>query len=264
MSTVHPFEWFLINAAREFRDGEVTFVGFHWPMVAARIARHLHAPDLVVVYECGIVEDRLTPQLSTSPSDLRAAVGAPMCGGSMDALYSWLGRGRVARTFLEAPIVDRRGNVNTTVVGDYDRPTVRLPGSGGGTELGSLGRGLVLLSTGDRARAYPERVDYVTSPGHLSGPGERERLGYPAGRGPEVLLTPLGRLTFDSREGFVPAALRPGVSWQEARACFRWLREEPGELSELPEPTAEEVAATRHVLREAREMRYRLPADLPA
>lgn len=135
-----PFESFLVTAAREFVDGEVTFVGFHWPMLAARIARRTHAPDLVVVYECGVVEDTETPVLATSPSDLRAAVGSPYAGSSLDALYGWLGRGRVTRTFLEAPIVDRRGNVNTTVVGSYDAPRVRISGSGGGTELAALGR----------------------------------------------------------------------------------------------------------------------------
>ena len=113
----HPFEQFLLTAAREFEDGDVCSVGFHWPMVAARIARRLHAPNLIVIYENGVVEDGLTPELSTSPSDLRAAVGAAVWAGTIDALYGWLGRGRVERTVLEAPIVDRRGNVKASVYG---------------------------------------------------------------------------------------------------------------------------------------------------
>lgn len=260
MSDVQPFERFLLTAAHELHDGEVCFVGFHWPMVVARIARRLHAPNLVVVYEAGVVEDSLTPQLSTSPSDLRSAVGSAYCGGAIDALYGQLGSGRVERTVLEAPIVDRRGNVNTTAVGPYDQPTVRLPGSGGGTELASLGRGLTLLSASSNARSFPEQVDYVTSPGYLGAAGQRRRLGYPAGRGPEVLITPLGRFSIDDAHGIAPVALHPGVTWAGVRDVFVWLPEEPPEvLSTLAEPSMTELEVVRGVLRDAEESHYRIP-----
>lgn len=263
MSDVHPFERFLLTAAKELVDGETAFVGFHWPMVAARIARRLHAPNLVVVYEAGVVEDQLTPELSTSPSDLRSAVGAAYCGGAIDALYGQLGRGRVTRTMLEAPIVDRRGNVNTSVVGSYAHPKVRLPGSGGGTELGSMGRGLTLLSASTRARAYPDRIDYITSPGYLNAPGQRERLGYPADGGPKVLITPLGRCSIDDRNGIVPVAVHPGVTWEDVRGAFAWLPEEaPDDLDVLPEVTVGELDVIRGVLSDARNTAYRLPEGL--
>lgn len=258
-----PFEHFLVTAAREFVDGEVTFVGFHWPMLAARIARRTHAPDLVVVYECGVVEDAETPTLSTSPSDLRSAVGSPFVGTSLDALYGWLGRGRVRRTFLEAPIVDRRGNVNTTVVGSYDTPRVRISGSGGGTELAALGRGLTLLCASTHPRSFPEAtVDYITSPGYLRRPGERAELGYPAGTGPQVLVTPLGRFTLDDREGIAVQALHEGVTWDRARACFRWLPAQPSAPPPtLAAPDAHELAVARSVLAEARTAHYVLPDE---
>jgi acyl CoA:acetate/3-ketoacid CoA transferase beta subunit len=260
MTPATLFERFLITSARELVDGEVAFVGFHWPMVASRIARRLHAPDLVVVFEGGVIEDRETPELSTSPSDLRAAVGAPMVTGSIDALYGQLASGRVVRTMLEAPIVDRRGNVNTSVVGDYDRPKVRLPGSGGGTELGSFGRGLTLMSSSTDARSFPERVDYITSPGYLEAPGMRRRLGYPADRGPKVLITPLGRFTLDDVLGIRAESVHPGVDASAVAACFPWMRLDTSvPLPDLPEPTSEEVSVTRDVLREARATRYRLP-----
>lgn len=263
MTTAVPFERFLLTAAREFVDGEVCFVGFHWPMVAARIARRLHAPDLVVIYENGIVEDSLTPELSTSPSDLRAAAGAAACGGALEALYGYLGSGRVKRTFLEAPIVDRRGNVNTSIVGDYAKPKVRLPGSGGGTELASLGRGLTLLSSSTHPRSFPDLVDYITSPGYLTGAGQRRRLGYPEGTGPKVLVTPLGRFELNDEQGIVPQALHPGVEWREVRQAFTWFpRSTPADVAYLPDASPDELDVVREVLREARDHLYRLPQGL--
>jgi glutaconate CoA-transferase subunit B len=259
-----PFERFLLTASREYRDGEVCFVGFHWPMLASRIARRLHAPEIVVVYETGIVEDRETPELPTSPTDLRCAVDAPMLAGSADALFGWLNSGRVERTFLDAPIVDRRGNVNTTVVGDYGSPRVRLAGSGGGTELASAGRELTLLCSSIDARSFPERVDYVTSPGYLSGPGERRRLGYRDGTGPKTLITPLGAFAF-SDEGFSVRALHQDVEWAEVTAAFDgWLAGPPHpHVERLPDPTAEELEVVRGVVAEALRSRYRLPIGDP-
>jgi acyl CoA:acetate/3-ketoacid CoA transferase beta subunit len=259
----HPFEQFLLTSAKAFVDGEVCFVGFHWPMVAARIARQLHAPELVVIYEGGVVEDRLAPELSTSPSDLRAAVGSAAVSGAIDALYGYLGSGRVTRTVLEAPIVDRRGNVNTSVVGSYDRPKVRLPGSGGGTELGSMGKGLTLLCASTAPRSFPVAVDYITSPGYLTAPGHRARLGYHADRGPKLLVTPLGRFSVDDLSGIQVELLHDGVEWADVRTTFAWLpRDAPPDVGRIPRPTPDELAVVRGVLDEARTMRYRLPEGL--
>lgn len=258
---MNRFEMFLLTSAREYAEHEVTFVGFHWPMLAARIARLTHAPNLVVVYESGVVEDRLTATLSTSPSDLRSAVDSPYTGTSIDALYGWLGRGRVAKTMLEAPIVDRRGNVNTTVVGSYHQPVVRLPGSGGGTELGSLGRGLTLMCSSEKARSYPEAVDYITSPGYLHEPGDRHRYGYLPGSGPQTLITPLGRFTITDLDGVRPHALHPGVTVREVGACMPWLDLDGYKnYPVLSCATDEEAAAVSQVLREASDSHYLLPS----
>lgn len=254
------FERLLVTGARLLAPDGVYFVGFHWPMLIMRIARRLHAPSAFVVYEDGIVEDRLTPVLPTSPSDLTAADGAATCAGSLEALYMWLGGGRVDMALLDAPIVDRRGNVNSTVVGDYERPKVRLAGSGGGTELAGLARSLMLVSSSANPRSYPERVDYVTSPGYLGGRGERARLGYRAGTGPTWLVNPLGLFGFADEEVAV-CALHPGVDPDEVRAAFSWPLEPPDPVRRLPEPTAAELAATRAVLEEAVKRRYRLPEE---
>jgi glutaconate CoA-transferase subunit B len=253
------FERFLLTGARCIPDAAVVFVGFHWPMLMARIARRLHAPGMIVVYENGIVEDHLTPVTPTSPSDLVAAEGAPMCAGCLESLYMWLGAGRVDVTLLEAPIVDRFGNVNTTVIGDYHRPMVRLPGSGGGTELASLGRGLVLVSASADRRSYPERVDYITSPGYLGGGEDRRRLGYKPGTGPQTLVTPLGIFRFDPRSEMYAASVHPGVTPEEVRACFAWPIQVSEAVSVLPEPSPEELGAVREESRLAAERCYLFP-----
>ena len=260
-TTCTPFEQLLYTGAMQIDRHAVVFVGFHWPMLMSRIARRLHAPNLTVVYENGIVEDRLTPLLPTSPCDLTSAEGASTCAGSMEALYMWLGAGRVGMTMLEAAIVDRYGNINTTAVGPYASPKVRLPGSGGGTELGSLGRGLFLVSASTNRRSYPERVDYVTSPGYLQGRGERERLGYKPGTGPQTLVNPLGIFRFDDGGEMVPAALHVGVTAQAVRDAFGWPIQVKADLPVLPQPSTDELAIVRAELRHAQTRHYLLPKE---
>lgn len=253
------FEQMFLTGARCIRDGAVLFVGFHWPMLIARIARRLHAPNIVIVYENGIVEDRLTPILPTSPCDLVSAEQATTCAGSLETLFMWLAAGRVEMTLVEAAIVDRYGNINTTAVGPYLQPKVRLPGSGGGTELSSLGRDLLLVSASASKRSYPASVDYITSPGYLGGGVERERLGYKAGRGPKALVNPLGIFRFDDNGEMYAAELHAGVSADEVRATFGWpIKVQPG-FKVLPEPTAHELTIIREELAHAKKRYYLMP-----
>jgi glutaconate CoA-transferase subunit B len=252
------FEKMLVTGARCITNGSVHFVGFHWPMVMARVARRLHAPDAIIVYENGIVEDRLTSIFPTSPCDLVAAEGATTCATSLDALYMWLAAGRVQVTVLEAPIVDRYGNVNTTAVGPYAKPKVRLPGSGGGTELGSLGHGLVLVNASTNRRSYPERLDYITSPGYLTGARERAALGYNPETGPKQLVNPLGICRFDENGEMVLSALHAGVQPEDAKASFGWqIRSR--EIEVLPDPSDDELAIVREELEHAKQRFYLLP-----
>ncbi len=259
MAAATRFEQMLYTGARRIKDGAVLFVGFHWPMVMTRIARRLHAPNVVVVYENGIVEDRITSVLPTSPCDLTAAENATMCAGSLDSLYIWLNGGRVEMTLLEAAIVDRYGNINTTAVGPYRKPKVRLPGSGGGTELASFGRDLFLVSSSANPRSYPERVDYITSPGYLNGAAERGRLGYKRDRGPRTLVNPLGLFRFDENGEMVACALHAGVTPENVRGGFGWPIKIDANYETLPEPSAEELAVIRRELAHAKERFYSLP-----
>lgn len=255
------FEQMFLTGARRITDGTVLFAGFHWPMLMARIARRLHAPNIVVVYENGIVEDRLTPILPTSPCDLTAAEQATTCAGSLDTLYMWLGSGRVQMTLVEAAIVDRYGNINTTAVGSYRQPKVRLPGSGGGTELSSLGRDLLLVSASTNSRSYPERVDYITSPGYLGGGDERARLGYKPDTGPKTLVNPLGIFKFDGNGEMVAAALHAGVTPAEVQSIFVWPIKVAADYTALPEPTDAELAIIREELAHAKTRYYLMPED---
>jgi glutaconate CoA-transferase, subunit B len=259
MAAATRFEQMFLTGAGRITDGSVLFVGFHWPMLMARIARRLHAPNIVIVYENGIVEDRLTSILPTSPCDLTAAEQAPVCAGSLEALYMWLGSGRVEMTLVEAAIVDRYGNVNTTAVGPYLRPKVRLPGSGGGTELSSLGRDLLLVSASVNKRSYPDRVDYITSPGYLGGRKERDWLGYKAGTGPQALVNPLGIFNFDENGEMYAAALHPGVTPEEVQAAFGWPIKVQSGYDVLPGPTKDELAVIRQELDHARKRYYLMP-----
>jgi glutaconate CoA-transferase, subunit B len=261
MAAATRFEQMFLTGARRIADGAVLFVGFHWPMLMARIARRLHAPGVVIVYENGIVEDRLTTVLPTSPCDLTAAEQAPVCAGSLEALYMWLASGRVQMTLVEAAIVDRYGNVNTTAVGPYLRPKVRLPGSGGGTELSSFGRDLLLVSASVNKRSYPDRVDYITSPGYLTGRKERDRLGYKPGTGPKTLVNPLGIFNFDENGEMYAAALHPGVTPDEVRASFGWPIEIKDGHAVLPEPTEDELTVIRQELAHARKRYYLMPQE---
>lgn len=259
MGQATAFERMLVTGAARIADGAVVFVGFHWPMLMARIARRLHAAHIVVVYENGIVEDGLTPVLPTSPCDLAAADRAATCAGSLEALYMWLGGGRVQMTMLEAAIVDRFGNVNTTAVGPYLHPKVRLPGSGGGTELASLGRDLLLVSGSVNPRSYPDRVDYITSPGYIGGRARRDGLGYKPGSGPQTLVNPLGLFRFGGDGEMYAAALHPGVGADQVRASFGWPIKIADDCAVLPEPTARELTVTREELVHARARCYLVP-----
>jgi glutaconate CoA-transferase subunit B len=257
---ITPFERMLVTAAREIPNGGVIFVGFHWPMLIARIARRTHANNLVVIYENGTVEDHLTATLPTSPSDLVSAANAAMCGTVFDSIYSFLGRGHTDLVLLEAPIVDQFGNVDTTVVGEYSHPTVRLPGSGGGTELAALGRGLLLVNASLGRRSFPATVDYITSPGYLGGAGEREELGYPAWSGPKVLVTPLGRFEFDSATGVAFLTGRHiGISSDAIRQTLAWPIDLSQEGPELPDLRSDELYAVKTEMELAEKRNYLLP-----
>ena len=250
MGQATAFERMLITGANRIADGAVLFVGFHWPMLMARVARRLHAPNIVVVYENGIVEDRLTPIFPTSPCDLTAAEQATTCASSLEALYMWLGAGRVQMTMLEAAIVDRFGNINTTVIGDYDSPKTRLPGSGGACEIAINARNVFVIMR-QSSRSFVEKIDFRTSPGNLGGAEQAERIrkaGGWKGRGPFVVVTDLGIWHFDDDGEMRLDFLHPGATLDQIRATIAWEPRISPALATTPAPTAEELRLVREEL----------------
>jgi acyl CoA:acetate/3-ketoacid CoA transferase beta subunit len=231
-----------VAAAREIRDGEVAFIGTGLPMVAAYLAKATHAPDVVLVFESGIVGAK-PKELATGVGDIRLLVGCVKSAGLYYTL-SLLQGGFIDIGFLGAAEVDQYGNLNSTAIGDYRRPTVRLPGSGGANDIGSLARRLVIMVPHERRRLVP-RVQYLTTPGFLDGPGARERAGL-RGEGPTRVITDLAVLDFDpASKRMRLSTVHPGAteSEVEGRTGFPLLR--AATVGETPLPNNEEVRLLR-------------------
>lgn len=232
-------------AAREIRDGELVFVGMRLPLIAFAVAKATHAPNAVGLFENGVVRDTPAPELLYTMSDLPNLAGASWTT-RMSNVMALLQRGEVAMGFIGGAEVDRFGNVNTTAIGDPDRPAVRLPGSGGAADIASLARRLVVIME-HSPRRLRERVDFVTSPGWGEGGDWRERQGLPRG-GPTAIITTLGILRFDpeTREAYL-ASYRPGTTPDAVQAQTGWPLRLGPELAETPTLTEEELAAIRRL-----------------
>ena len=236
-------EMMIVEAARQLQSRDVCFVGIGLPSAAANLARLLHAPDIKLIYESGTIETRPTV-LPLSIGDGELAETARMVVSVPEVFTYWLQGGRVTIGFLGAAQVDRFGNLNTTVIGDYAHPRTRLPGAGGAPEIAACaGETFIMLK--QSKRAFVDRLDFLTSPGHLTGPGERQRLGL-KGKGPTRIISDLGVLEPDPETlEFVLAGLFPGVDVERAIDSTGWpLRVSPL-LSVRQPPTALELATLR-------------------
>lgn len=235
-----------VVAARELRDGEVVFVGIGLPNLACNLARATHAPNLVLIYESGAI-GAVPERLPVSIGDPSLVTGSLMVCGMADVFQCLLQNGLIEVGFLGGAQIDRYGNINTTVVGSYAHPDVRLPGSGGAAEIAIHARRTVVISRLSR-RAFPESVDFVTSPGHRTPSGSRHALGMP-GAGPVKVVTDQAVLETDYETGeLVLSALYPGVEVDAVRAGVGWtLRARPS-LDAVEPPTEGELRLLREVL----------------
>ena len=239
-----PRELMVTAAARELRDGEVVFVGIGLPNLACNLARRTHAPGLVLIYESGAVgaQPERVPVSIGDPALVAGALGiAPMA----EVFGAYLQGGRIDVGFLQGAQIDRYGNLNTTVIGEYDRPRVRLPGSGGACEIALLARRLVVIAPQSR-RSFPARLDFRTSPGHLEGGDGRARLGLP-GQGPAAVVTQLATYAFLDGE-MALATLHPGVTLEAVRSELGWEPRLLEPLGTTATPTAEELRLLRQEL----------------
>ena len=234
-----------VVAARELRDGAVVFVGIGLPNLACNLALRTHAPNLVLIYEsgaAGAVPERLPVSIG-DPALVTGSMMAPdkslatlpislMVCGMADVFQLFLQNGRIEIGFLGGAQIDRHGNINTTVIGPYGKPKVRLPGSGGAAEI-AIHAQRVLIVSKISPRTFPERVDFVTSPG--------ERVA--------KVITDKGVFDRDAANGeLVLTALYPGVSVEEMRAGVGWkLRSRPS-LDCVEPPTPTDLRLMRDVL----------------
>src|SRR5512133_3802338 len=244
--TYTPAELMAVVAARELRDGEVVFVGIGLPNLACNLARATHAPNLVLIYESGAV-GAVPERLPVSIGDPSLVTGSLMVCGMADVFQGLLQNGRIEVGFLGGAQIDRYGNINTTVVGDYSRPKVRLPGSGGAAEIAIHARRTLVVARLGR-RAFPESVDFITSPGHCVKGRPRRELGMP-GAGPTRVVTDKAILEADPESGeLILASLYPGVEAVEVEQRVGWqLRRRP-KLAETTPPTRRELSLLREVL----------------
>jgi glutaconate CoA-transferase subunit B len=222
-----PEETMVVNASRELRNGQVCLVGVGPPNAATNLARRLHAPDCVLVYESGAIGAR--PQrLPLSIGDDDLAAGAQDLVSVPEMFNYWIGGGRIDVGFLGAAQIDRFGNINTTVIGDYDAPKVRLPGAGGAPEIAASARRILVLVRQSQ-RSFVSEVDFVTSVG-------RELDGRDSGDGHgSAVITDLGILRPSPDDGELElVALHPGVELDQVREATGWpLRvREPLETTE--------------------------------
>lgn len=234
-----------IAAARLLRNGAVCFVGIGLPSKAANLARATHAPDLVLVYEAGAIGAKPTV-LPQSIGDGELAATADTVVSTPEIFRYWLQGGRIDVGFLGAAQIDRFANVNTTVIGPYRKPRVRLPGAGGAPEIAAHARDLLLVLPQSK-RSFVEKLDFVTSVGFAKGGDSRQKLGMP-GRGPLAVVTDLGVLRPDpeTRE-LVLAELQPGVTVEEAVAAAGWPLRVAPDVRPLAPPTDAELFALRRL-----------------
>ena len=241
-----PSEMMTAVAARELRDGEVVFVGIGLPNLACNLARETHAPNLVLIYESGAV-GAVPERLPVSIGDPALVTGSLMVCSMADVFQYFLQNGRVQVGLLGGAQIDRYGNINTTVVGDYGRPKVRLPGSGGAAEIAVHAHRTVVISRLDR-RVFPERVDFITSPGLRANGRTRRELGMP-GAGPTTVITDKAILEADPETGeLVLASLYPGITADEVGQGIGWTLRSRSRLAGVPTPTARELHLLRDVL----------------
>ncbi len=242
-----PAELLAVMGSRQLRDDTSVFAGVGVPLLAAVLAQRRHAPRLTLVIEGGIIGPRIAPgRLPISTNEMRAARRATMLPGITDT-FLFAQRGFLDCGFIGGAQIDRRGNLNTSVIGgDYWRPRVRLPGTGGANDIISLCKDVIVLTVHEKRR-FVETVDFVTSPGYLDGGDSRRKAGLLFG-GVSRVVTTLGILGFDPAERRMRLeAVHPGVTRDAVAAQTGFEVLMPERLETTEPPTAEELDLLRSI-----------------
>jgi acyl CoA:acetate/3-ketoacid CoA transferase beta subunit len=233
-------------ASHMLEDNRAVFVGTGMPMISTMLAQRTHAPHILIIFEAGGVGPRV-PALPISVGDSRTFYKA-VAASSMHDVMSAAQAGYMDYGFLGAAAMDAYGNINTTVIGDWALPKVRLPGSGGANDVGSFCWRTLYMMRNQSKRTFVNKLDFLTTPGWLGGPGKREEAGLPSGCGPYRVITQLGVYGFDdATKRLQLVSLHPGVTVEQIQANseFEILIPEHVPLSE--HPTAEELRILREI-----------------
>jgi glutaconate CoA-transferase, subunit B len=240
-----PTEMMTVAAGRALKNDDVCFVGIGAPSAACNLARLTHAPDIVLIYESGTIE--------TKPNILPLSIGdGELCETALftvsvpEMFRYWLQGGRVTTGFLGGAQIDKFANLNTTVVGPYDKPSVRLPGGGGAPEI-ATNCGRIFITMSHSKRAFVEKLDFVTSLGHGKGGDDRQKLGVTTD-GPTKVITDLCVLEPDPvTKELTVASLHPGVTREQVVAATGWKIKFAAKMSETPPPTDKELKVLREL-----------------
>ena len=243
--TYNPKELMVVNAARLLRDNDVVFVGVGIPNLACNLARRTHAPNLQMIYEAGVYGAQPS-RLPLSIGDPSLVTGSASVCSMYDVFTLYLQRGNVDVGFLGGAQIDRFGNINATVIGDYQHPKVRLPGSGGSMEIAAWANRCYII-TPHQIRRFPEKVDFHTSIGFLTGGDARMKTGVRGG-GPQAVVTNLGILSPNDEGELVLSKLHPGVTFEEVQANTGWELKQAEDCPVTEPPNAEELRILREDL----------------
>jgi glutaconate CoA-transferase subunit B len=239
-------ELMIINAARLIHNGDVVFVGVGQPNLACNLAKRTHAPDLVMIYEAGVIGAE-PARLPLSIGDPTLVSGAISIVSMYDIFATYLQRGNVDVGFLGGAQIDRFGNINATVIGnDYTHPKVRLPGSGGAQEIAAWAKRCYVM-TPHQKRRFPEKVDFVTSAGHSRDARNLAAAGL-HGKGPVGIVTDIGYMQPDESGELVLTALHPGKTVQDAMDNTGWVLKVRKNLEITAPVTEKELAILRKEL----------------
>ncbi len=249
MSAAESFsksEMMIVAAARELAGQRVCFVGVGLPNIAVNLAKRTVAPELELVYEAGVFGAR-PARLPLSIGDPTIVTGATSVTSMFELFGFYLQGGLIDVGFLGAAQIDRFGNINTTVIGDYERPKTRLPGSGGACEIAINARQVFVIMRQSK-RSFVERIDFRTSPGNLGGAKNaaqiRKEQGW-LGSGPSVVVTDLGIYHFDDSGEMRLDSVHPGATLDQVRETIGWEPKLAERVSTTAAPTAEELRLIR-------------------
>ena len=238
-------ELLTINAARLLRDGDVVFVGVGLPNLACNLARRTHAPTLLMIYEAGVIGAQ-PRRLPLSIGDPTLVSGASAVCSMYDIFSLYLQRGNVDVGFMGGAQIDRFGNINATVIGEYEKPKVRLPGSGGSKEIAAWANRCYII-TPHQKRRFPEKVDFRTSAGFLGSRSERQAAKLRGG-GPQAVVTDLCLMEPDHQGELVVTALHPGKTVEQVKENTGWEIKTIPDLPSTEPPSQEELRILREDL----------------